>query len=167
MISALSVVMMLITYLSPLLVYTAPIFAGILLIVIVDEMGMKWAWGTFAAISLLSLFVIADKEAAVFYTMFFGYYPILKEFLAKKLRAGWLRLMLECVEFNLAIAAAILISAFVFHIDYSELYEKGKIFIAFYLFAMNVCFFGYNYLLTIVHRLYQEKIRKRVKKIFR
>ena len=69
---------MLITYFSPLLVYTAPPFAGILLIVIVNEIGYRWALGTYVAISLLSVFLIADKESAVYFTMFFGYYPILK-----------------------------------------------------------------------------------------
>ena len=76
-IAALSIVIMLLTYVSPLLVYTAPPFAGILLLIIINELGFRWSAATFAAVSLLSVFIIADKEAAVFYTMFFGYYPIL------------------------------------------------------------------------------------------
>ena len=66
-VSALAVIAMLVTYLSPLLVYTAPPLAGILLILIVNEIGYRWAFGTYVSISLLSVFLIADKESAVFY----------------------------------------------------------------------------------------------------
>ena len=51
-VSALAVVVMLCTYISPLLVYTAPPFAGVLLLLIVNELGYKWSLGTFFAISL-------------------------------------------------------------------------------------------------------------------
>ena len=87
-VSALAVIVMLVTYLSPLLVYTAPPFAGILLILIVNELGNKWAVGTYVSISLLSIFFIADKESAVFFTMFFGYYPILKLWMDAHLKRG-------------------------------------------------------------------------------
>ncbi len=52
-IAALSVSMMLLTYLSPLLVYTAPVLAGLLLLIIVNEIGYRWAIGTYAAIGML------------------------------------------------------------------------------------------------------------------
>ena len=84
-VAALAVVVMLATYISPLLVYTAPPFAGLLLIFIIKEIGYSWAFGTYAAVSLLSVFVIADKESAVFFTFFFGFYPILRSFLCKKI----------------------------------------------------------------------------------
>lgn len=62
----------------------------ILLIAVVIELGAKWAWAVFAAISILSLFFAGDKEAALYFVMFFGFYPILKariETLAKSGRS--------------------------------------------------------------------------------
>ena len=64
-IAALSIVIMLLTYVSPLLVYTAPPFAGILLLIIINELGFRWSVATFAAVSLLSVFIIVC-------TFFFG-----------------------------------------------------------------------------------------------
>lgn len=167
MIAALSVVIMLITYFSNLFIYLAPEIAGLLLVVILEEMGMRWAFGTFAAISLLSLFIIADKEAAVYYTMFFGYYPIVRIFLSQKINSKAIILSLGCLIFNVAITAAILFCAFVLHIDYSEMYEKGKVFLVIFIVAMNIIFFGYDHLLVNAHILYREKIKKKVKKLFK
>jgi len=75
-VAALAVVIMMITYISPVLVYTAPPFAGLILLLIVNEVSFSRAVGTYFAVSLLSLFLIADKEAATFFTCFFGFYPI-------------------------------------------------------------------------------------------
>ncbi len=167
MIAALSVVVMLITYFSNVFIYLAPEIAGLLLVAILEEMGTKWAFGTFAAISLLSLFIIADKEAAVYYTMFFGYYPIVRILLARKIKSKAPALILGCVLFNVAITLSILFCAFVLHIDYSEIYEKGKIFLLIFMIAMNIIFFGYDHLLLSAHVLYRNKIKKKVKKLFK
>ena len=110
-IAALSVSIMLITYISPVLVYTAPVFAGMFLLIIVEEIGYRWALGTFAAVSLLSVFMIADKEAAVFYTMLFGYYPILREFICGKLTRKTLLFFIKLIIFNSALFSAIAICA--------------------------------------------------------
>lgn len=166
-IAALSVVIMLTTYLSPFLVYTAPQFAGILLIVILEELDRKWAFGTYVAISLLSLFMIADKEAAVFFTFFFGYYPVLREFLSTKIKKNQVLLLLGWIVFNAASAAAILLCAFVLRIDYGEFYNDGKILIILSVFLMNVVFFVYDFLLVRVHTYYRIKIKAKIKKIFK
>lgn len=166
MIAALSVVVMLATYLSPLLVYTVPPFAGILLIVIVEEIDYKWAIGTYVAIGLLSLFMIADKEAAVFFVMFFGYYPILRMFLCRVFQKKWPILLIGILVFNVSVCAAVLLCAFVFHIDYSEFYEKGKLFFFLFVFLMNAMYFVYDFLLSSLLLFYRKKIKKWIKKLF-
>lgn len=167
MIAALSVVVMLITYLSPFLVYTAPPFAGALLIVILEEIDRKWAFGVYTAISLLSLFLIADKEAAVFYAMFFGYYPILQHFLIGRFRKKGVVTVLGCVVFNLSLFVAIWICSFVFHVDYSEFAEAGKIFAVLFILLMNVCFLFYDFLLRKLCLLYKLRFQPLIRRIFR
>ena len=49
MVAALAVVIMMITYISPVLVYTAPPFAGLILLLIVNEVGFSRAVGTYFA----------------------------------------------------------------------------------------------------------------------
>ena len=166
-ISALAVVVMLVTYLSPLLVYTAPPFAGILLIVIVNELGYQWAVGTYVSISLLSVFFIADKEAAVFFTMFFGYYPILKIWMDGKLRSRFLRIVLKFLIFNASVAAAVALCIFVFHIPYDDFTEGGYVMLGVFWAMLNSLLVVYDFLITGLQNMYLRKFRKRIHRIFR
>ena len=63
--TALSVVLMFLTGVIPFLTFALPALAGALLILIVTEIGSKWALCVYAAVSILSLLVVADKEAAM------------------------------------------------------------------------------------------------------
>ncbi len=166
-VSALAVVVMLVTYLSPLLVYTAPPFAGILLILIVNELGYKWGVGTYVSISLLSVFFIADKEAAVFFTMFFGYYPILKLWMDRTLKTRLLRVILKLLIFNVSVAASVAICIFVFHIPYDAFAKSGYILLAVFWAMLNFLLVVYDYLISALQILYQKKLRKRIQRIFR
>lgn len=166
-ISALAVVVMLVTYFSPLLVYTAPPFAGLLLIIIVNEIGYRWAIGTYAAISLLSVFLIADKESAVYFTMFFGYYPIFKLFIDSHLHQRFLCAVIKAVLFNISIAASVLLCVFVFHIPYDDLTEKGYALLIVFWVLLNFLLYVFDILISGLQVFYQKKLGKRIKKIFR
>lgn len=165
-VSSLAVVIMLCTYISPLLVYTAPPFAGLLLVLTVNELGYKWSLGTYATISILSLLFIADKEAAVFFTMFFGYFPILVLFFEEKLNNMILKFIIKLLIFDLSCSGAVFISSFVFGIDYSDFLEDGILFLAFFIIMMNVLFVIYDRLVIRLQQLYKLKIQKRFRKLF-
>lgn len=166
-VSALAVIVMLVTYLSPLLVYTAPPFAGVLLMIIVNELGNKWAVGTYVSISILSVFFIADKESAVFFTMFFGYYPILKLWLDAHLKRRPLRILLKFLIFNVSIAAAVALCIFVFHIPYDDFSDAGYVTAALFWLMLNGLLVVYDFLITTLQRLYQHKLKKSIRRIFR
>lgn len=166
-IAALAVSVMLITYISPFLVYTAPAFAGVMLIVIVAEIGNKWAVGTYAAISLLSLFLLADKEAAVFFIALFGYYPILRGFINAKLRNKYLIWFLKLFIFNCALFVSITVCNYVFGIDYSEITDGGVWFIVLFTLAMNAILFLYDFLTAKLTVLYVSRIQKKIRRLFK
>ena len=166
-VSALAVIVMLVTYLSPLLVYTAPPFAGILLILIVNELGNKWAVGTYVSISILSVFFIADKESAVFFTMFFGYYPILKLWMDDHLKNRPLRVILKLLIFNCSIAAAVAVCIFVFHIPYDEFSETGYLMLGVFWGMLNGLLAVYDFLVSSLQRLYVNRLKKTIRRIFR
>ena len=166
-VSALAVVVMLVTYLSPLLVYTAPPFAGILLILIVNELGYQWAVGTYVSISLLSVFFIADKEAAVFFTMFFGYYPILKLWMDRRFGSKALRAVCKLLLFNLSVAASVAVCVFVFHIPYDDFSESGYLMLGVFWAMLNCLLAVYDFLIGALQNLYLRRFRKRIHKIFR
>ena len=80
--SALCLLLMILTII-PIATYTMPALAGMVLIVVVIENGYSTAWMVYAAVGFLSLFICPDKEAAMLFVGFFGYYPILKGKLEK------------------------------------------------------------------------------------
>lgn len=166
-VAALGIVIMLATYLSPLLVYTVPPFTGIMLIIILEEIDLKWAFGTYAAIGLLSLFLIADKESAIYFVMFFGYYPILREYLRSKLKSRKLIFLIGLFIFNLSMGAAVLLCAYVFHIDYSELSNGGVWFLVLFAVLLNIVYAVFDFLVEKLHLIYRVKLKKRIKKLFK
>lgn len=165
-ISSLAVVIMLSTYLSPFLVYTAPAFSGLLLLLILNELGFRWAAGTYFTVSLISVFVVADKEAAVFYTMFFGYYPILCFLLESKVKNKILRTILKFLTFNASCLFAFALCMYVLALDMSEIIGDGISFTILFAFLMNVLFFVYDMLIIRLQQLYVKKLRKKFRKLF-
>lgn len=165
-VSALSIVLMFLTSVIPSLTYALPAAAGILLTVIVIEIDKKWAFGVYAAVSLLSVLLIADKEAALMYIMFFGYYPILKGVFEGKLNpiVSWI---LKFAVFNIGVVLATIISVYVFNIPFDEMEKYGIKAAIGLLAAGNVVFLIYDFAMTNLIKLYLLKWRKSFRKIFR
>ena len=82
-IAALSIVLMLLTSAIPTLTYAIPAIAGLLLVVIVIEVNKKWAFGVYFVVGVLSMLLVADKEAAVMYVMFSATIRLLRLWLRK------------------------------------------------------------------------------------
>ncbi|MCL2013669.1 MAG: hypothetical protein FWG69_01630 [Oscillospiraceae bacterium] len=77
-VSALSATVMLVGGLTPLSAFSAPILSGALFVVLIIEYGRKWAMLSYACVAVLSYFTVINREAALIFAAFFGYYPILK-----------------------------------------------------------------------------------------
>lgn len=164
MTAALSVVIMLLTVV-PVLTYTSPAFAGLLLVIIVIELDKKWAFGVYAAVGVLSVLLASDKEAAIIYLFFFGYYPILKAIIESKLKSilGWIA---KFALFNTAIVACYLMIVKVLLLPMEDFDDFGKYTIPILLLAGNVVFFLYDMLLTKVVVIYAVKWQQKFRKLF-
>ena len=99
------IALMFATGMIPFSYYALPALAGLVLIAVREENGLSTALIVFVAVSLLSVFVVPIKEAALLFIAFFGYYPILQESFAK-IRPGALSWVVRFVIFNAAVAAA-------------------------------------------------------------
>lgn len=77
-VAALSLFLMIIAGIIPIGTYAIPVLASLLYIVLVKEIGYGWAVMAYAVTSIMSLILCADKETAINFILFFGYYPILK-----------------------------------------------------------------------------------------
>lgn len=157
--AALSLAIMLLTGFIPIGTYACPALAGILLIVIVIELGAKWAWAVFAVISILSLFFAGDKEAALYFVLFFGFYPILKAKI-ETLQKRWPQRILKLAVFNVSMIAAFFLALYVFAVPADEFVIFGIYVPWLFLLAGNVFFVIYDIAVTRLVVLYVYAWRK-------
>lgn len=88
LLAALAVVIMSLGGMIPFATYVCPVLCCILCCVVLSTCGKKFAWVWYAAVSLLSLLLGPDKEAAGIFLVL-GYYPIIKPIFDRS-RLAWL-----------------------------------------------------------------------------
>ena len=146
LIIALSVVLMMLTTLVPVFMYVIPIVTGVLVLFVADISNKKWGAGVYFSTAFLSILLITDKEAALTYALFFGYYPLIKSLIEKLPKAlSWL---FKIVLFNIAAVGIGVISFYAFGISGDEYDEFGKYTIPILLIMANVAFVLYDFCLT-------------------
>lgn len=164
LIVALSVVSMLVSGIVPFAEYTCPAIAGILLITIVIDFNKKTALIAYAAIAILSLIVVPNKEAAILFVVFLGYYPIVKSLLEqiKSRIAEW---FFKLVLFNatMILSYVVMIQLFNMQVFSEQLGEAYKYGILILLLLGNVAFVLYDIALTGVISMYINKIKPRLR----
>lgn len=150
----------------PFLTYALPAVAGVLIVFIVVEIDKKWAFGVFSAVAILAFLLVPDKEVAMMYIAFFGYYPIIKAVLESRLPAA-LSWIIKVLLFNLTMVAAYLVLIFVMGIEVDEITEYGMIAVPMLLGAGSITFIAYDFALTQIITLYLVKWRKYFKRYFK
>ena len=162
--TALSVVLMMLTTLIPVFMYVIPIVTGIIVLFVADVSNKKWGAGVYFSTAFLSILLITDKEAALTYALFFGYFPLIKESIEKLPKAlAW---FLKIVLFNIAAVGIGVISFYVFGISGDEYDEFGKFTIPILLIMANVAFVLYDFCVTKNRFLlirFSEKFEKMIK----
>ena len=166
MIAALSIVFMFSTGIVPTLTYAIPAICGALLMTVVIEISPFFAGTIYVAVSFLSLLVVADKEAAVMYTAFFGYYPIIKSFI-EKIQKNTISWVIKYIIFNIAMVSSYLVASKLFMITFDDIDFLGKFALPGLLLAGNVVFAIYDVALTRLVTAYLMVWRKYVKRVFK
>ena len=171
MIAALSLALMLSTAILPFMTYAVPMIAGALIVSIVIECDKIWAFFVYLTVSILSLLIIPDKSAALAYTLYFGYYPILKSFLESK-TSRITEQTVKYIHINVVVIASYYALLYFFGFD-----TDGVEFIAPFLDKWYVCVVLvavaslflklYDTALTKGIIIYNRNIRKKFKKFFR
>ena len=161
-VSALSLVLMLITGFMPIGTYAFPCIAGALLSVVVIESGYVFAFTTYFVVALMSALFVADKEAALYYIAFLGLYPILKG-IFEKIKNKLFQYILKFILFNVCI-----ISAFFISITLLSVPKESFVLFGFYipwafLILGNIVFIVYDVSLTRIISEYVYKWRNKLK----
>lgn len=166
-VASLSLVIMLLSAVIPFLEYALPAIAGTLLVVIVIEINKKWALCAYIAVSILSILILANKEAAMMYIAFFGYYPILKPFFESKIKNTPICWAAKAVVFNAAVVAAYFIIVYVFGLPIEDIEKHGAKMIPVLLLMGNAMFVLYDICITRLVTLYVRKWQKKFRKLFK
>ena len=164
-VSALCLVTMFLAGVLPALYLLLPGIAGILLMIIAVEVSTGWAFLTYLAVSLLSVFVTFDKEAALIFIMFFGHYPILR-FYIEKIPLRLIKLLIKLAVFNVCIIAYFYITVYIFGLDdiLEEFDDMGRYGAYIMLGICNLVFLVYDLDLVIMYKLYRKRIMPKFRK---
>lgn len=159
-VAALCLTMMFLTAVFPPLNMTLPLFAGMLISVVAIEVSPSWALVTYIVVAILSFFITPDKEAAIFFSVLFGYYPVLKD-AVDKMKAKLISFIIKLAVFDAAMILIYYITVYVFGtVDiFEEFGFLGDVMIPVLLIVMNLIFLLYDYCLTVTMQAYIKWFR--------
>ena len=164
--SAFSVILILLGNI-PMGEYLGPTCAGLLLIWAVEELGNMTSLAVYFASGVLAFFLSGNKEPAVLYILFFGYYAILRDVLLKKVKFAAVRWIIKLVVFNTAMAVSYLLLIYVFGMPLDEIQGLGKYSIYVLLAGGNILLVLLDFCIDKLLALYRYKWQKRVHAIIK
>lgn len=149
----------------PYATFALPAMAGLVLLPLVVEAGVKWGFLVFGAVGILNLFLTPDPAAKVMFVAFFGYYPALRCVIEKR---PWIvKWLLKLAVFNGAVVSAYWLMLQIASVppDAFELFgiQMPFIFLAF----GNVVFVIYDMAIGNLLRIYIRFLQPQISRIFR
>jgi hypothetical protein len=165
-IAALSTVLMFLTGLAPTATLALPAIAGCLLIPVVVEAGLAWGAGVYGVCCVLSFLLAPDREAFLFYLLFFGYYPVLFAVLGR-IRGRVLRYAAKLLVFNAAIALEVLLSVYVLGVPVESFFILGWIGPVVMWLLANAVFILYDLALDGLILQYYRRLHPRLGKLLK
>ena len=158
-VAALCVTVMFLTGVLPALYIAAPMGAGMLMLILVEEVSVSWAWLTYVAVSLLSLIVTFDKEAALMFVLFFGYYHILRLYL-EKVPLKLLRFAVKQALFNIFIVLDYWLTVYILGLPTFE--DTAPAMYVILIVSGNLLFILYDRLLSRMHWFYERVFVRKI-----
>lgn len=165
-VAALSLFLMIIAGIIPIGTYAIPVIASLLYIILIREVGYGWAIMAYTVTSIMSLILCADKETAINFILFFGYYPILK-MLLEKIKPLIIKIIIKLIIFNIAMIAVFYIAKFLLMIPESSYTIFGLYIPGIILAVGNVVFIIYDYALTGLTAQYDNYWSRIIRKIIK
>lgn len=166
-IAALGVTVMILTAILPGMTYALPALAGILLIAIVSEVGTGWAFSVYAVEAVLSVLLAANVEAVLSFLLFFGYYPILKAVLEKRIHGKFSQAVVKLLVFNASALLEFWLSVNILGIPSDSFVVFGVSVPWLFLLLGNAVFIVYDYAVSLLVFTYFSRLHPVIKKWFR
>ena len=157
--SAMALVLMMLTGVFPFGTYAFPVIAGVMLIVIYLEFGFRWSMLVYGVISIMSVLFVSDKEAALFFLLLFGYYPVVKSFI-ERIKSKIVQYIIKLAIFNTAAVSVYFLMLFVFGMPADSFELFGVNIPLIFLIVGNFVFLIYDLAINVVVAQYLQKYRK-------
>lgn len=148
------------------LTYAAPMITGLLVYALNKTFSKSEAICVYVSTAVLSLILVPDKESALFFAIFFGYYPIIKDSV-EKIKSKILAYIVKLIIFNISLFVVELVSVYVFNIPFFEDGVFSASLLISFTLLMNIAFLLYDTMLTFFLRVYEKKIEKMIKKLLK
>lgn len=161
---ALSAVFMLMSY-FPYFTYAVPAITGLLTMMLVIEINVKWAFVAYIAASVL-VFIFAEPESNLMYICLFGYYPIVKS-LIERINKPVIEWVLKLAVFNAAAIMIYAVFAGMFGVSIEDFSTLGKYGAYIFLGFGNAVFVLYDITVSRLSGTYIYRIHPKVKKLLK
>ncbi len=160
---ALSIVIMLMGSIIPMATYMCPAIAAFLILPVVAEYGEKTGFTLYAAVSLLSMIMIAEKEFVLMYICVFGLYSVFK-FRADKIKPKFLQYTLKALYAFIATAAtyALLLLVFPNPALTGEFGDMSLALVIAFFVLFVITFMLYDLAAKIMFILYRQRLRPKI-----
>ena len=162
--ASMAVVLMLCAY-FPYLTYAIPAFAGLCIMVVLLEIGSKWALSAYITSAILTI-LICEPEAMLMYVFLFGYYPILKA-LIERINKPFLEWPIKVVFFNIVVILVYNFIASIFGVHITDDNEFGKYTLYIVLALGNIVFVVYDITVSKMASFYFSIIQPKLHKILK
>ena len=164
MLAALSIVFMFLGSVVGVFTYVAPLLCSLIMLVICDALGKKNAFITYLAVSIISVVFLPDKECALTYAFFFGYYVIIRDNI-EKIKPKILSVLIKYIIYNAGIITSQLLLIYAFGVPLDN--PWGKWGIVLLIALANLVFLIYEFMLKRMILLYSVKYKKKVEKLLK
>lgn len=162
--SALAAVIMLVAY-FPYFTYAVPALAGLCVMVIVIELGCKWAFLCYLSSAFLA-FLFAETESKLIFIAFFGFYPIVK-CLIEKLRKPVLEWVLKLLTFNACVVSLYYIFSSVLMLSFEDMGSLAQYGAVILLALGNVVFVIYDFAISRLAGTYIARFHSKIERLIK
>ena len=162
--SALAVVIMLVSY-FPYLTYAIPAIAGLCVMVVLIETDYKWALFCYITSSVL-VFLFAELESKFMYVFFFGFYPILKA-LIEKINKQIVEWVIKIAAFNASVLTVYGVFSKIFALSLDDFGDFKKYGVIILLSVANIVFVVYDIAVSRMSALYIHMLHPKINRLFK
>lgn len=165
-VSALCIALMFLNVVIPIMGYTIPAVAGVLLLFLLLETSASWAFMSYAIVSCLSILLLPEKSSALLFILLLGHYPLIK-FYIDKCKIIILNLLIKFLIFNTTTILDFVIATKILKVPTEEFQAFGVSIIWVLLALGNITFFLYDFALKGVAWKYIHSIHPKIQKFIK